>query len=94
MNGKWFRKQMRRVLREEAYNQSQEVDCYPTKAACDYFNDEPVNFELTAATGGRILTVRRNNRKTGDTDRDVYLIPSGEDVGQRVAKILNLELMK
>ena len=90
MNGKWFRKQVRRVLQEESCHKPQ---C-ETLAAVEDYSDDPVRFELTSATGGRILTVRRYNRRTGESDRDVYLIPSGEDVGERVAKILNLELLK
>jgi hypothetical protein len=53
-----------------------------------------VRFDLVSATGGRILQVRRWDRKRDNHDMVTYVIPSGEDVGQRVAKILNLELLK
>jgi hypothetical protein len=56
--------------------------------------EERINFTLTSAIGGRILNVNRYNPKTDRHDQQTYVIPSGEDVGARVAKILNLELFK
>ena len=53
-----------------------------------------VSFELTSAVGGRILNVRRYDQRKDQQDQQTYVIPSGEDVGARVAKILNLELLK
>lgn len=53
-----------------------------------------ITFELTSAVGGRILNVRRYDDKKDRHDTQTYVIPSGEDVGERVAKILNLELLK
>jgi hypothetical protein len=53
-----------------------------------------ITFELTAAVGGRILNVRRYDERKDRHDNQTYVIPSGEDVGARVAKILNLELIK
>lgn len=53
-----------------------------------------ITFELTSAVGGRILNVRRYDDRKDRHDTQTYVIPSGEDVGARVAKILNLELIK
>lgn len=56
--------------------------------------EDRISFELSAAVGGRILNVRRYNPKTDRHEGQTYVIPSGEDIGSRVAKILNLELLK
>lgn len=56
--------------------------------------EERISFELTSAVGGRILNVRRYDDRKDRHDNQTYVIPSGEDVGARVAKILNLELLK
>lgn len=56
--------------------------------------DDPIRFELTTAVGGRILRVRRYDRRKHESDCQVYVIPQGEDVGERVTKILNLEIIK
>ncbi len=53
-----------------------------------------ITFELTSAVGGRILNVRRYDDRNDRHNSQTYVIPSGEDVGARVAKILNLELLK
>lgn len=53
-----------------------------------------ISFELTAAVGGRILNVRRYDERKDRHDTTTYVIPSGEDVGARVSKIINLELLK
>lgn len=53
-----------------------------------------ISFELTSAVGGRILNVRRYDERKDRQDATTYVIPSGEDVGARVAKIINLELIK
>jgi len=55
---------------------------------------ERITFELTSAVGGRILNVRRYDERNDRHENQTYVIPSGEDVGSRVAKILNLELLK
>ncbi len=56
--------------------------------------EDRITFELSTAVGGRILNVRRYDTRTDRHDSQTYVIPSGEDVGARVAKILNLELIK
>jgi hypothetical protein len=56
--------------------------------------DGAVRFDLVPATGGRILQVRRWDHNHDNQDTTTYVIPSGEDVGERVAKIVNLELLK
>jgi hypothetical protein len=53
-----------------------------------------ISFDLTSAVGGRILNVRRYDDRKDRHDNQTYVIPSGEDVGSRVAKIINLELLK
>ena len=56
--------------------------------------EDRITFELTSAIGGRILNVRRYDDRKDRQDATTYVIPSGEDVGARVAKIINLELIK
>lgn len=56
--------------------------------------EDRISFELSSAVGGRILNVRRYDTKTDRHNQTTYVIASGEDVGARVSKILNLELLK
>jgi hypothetical protein len=53
-----------------------------------------ISFELSTAVGGKILNVRHYDDRKDRHDSQTYVIPNGEDVGERVAKIINLELFK
>ena len=53
-----------------------------------------ISFELSTAVGGRILNVRRYDERKDRHESQTYVIPNGEDIGERVAKIINLELIK
>lgn len=53
--------------------------------------EDTIRFELSTAIGGRILNVRRYDTKTDRHNTQTYVIPAGEDLGERVAKIINLE---
>jgi hypothetical protein len=56
--------------------------------------EQRINFELSSAVGGKILNVRHYDERRDRHENQTYVIPNGEDVGERVAKILNLELYK
>jgi hypothetical protein len=53
-----------------------------------------ITFELSHAVGGKILNVRHYDERKDRHDHQTYVIPSGEDIGERVAKIVNLEMFK
>lgn len=56
--------------------------------------EDRISFELSTAVGGRILNVRRYDERKDRNDSQTYVIPQGVDVGERVAKIINMELIK
>ena len=53
-----------------------------------------ISFELSTAVGGKILNVRHYDMRNDRHESQTYVIPNGEDVGERVAKIVNLEMFK
>ena len=53
-----------------------------------------ITFELSSAVGGKILNVRHYDERRDRHDHQTYVIPTGEDIGERVAKIVNLEMFK
>jgi len=53
-----------------------------------------ITFELSTAIGGKILNVRQYDDRKDRHDQQTYVIPNGEDIGERVAKIINLEMFK
>ena len=65
----------------------------------EYSYEGTISFRLSPAVGGRILTVTsispsKNPSCSPFENRVAYVIPSGEDIGERIAKIINLELMR
>jgi hypothetical protein len=53
-----------------------------------------ISFELSTAVGGKILNVRHYDERKDRHESQTYVIPNGEDIGERVAKIINLEMFK
>lgn len=53
-----------------------------------------ITFELSHAVGGKILNVRHYDERKDRHECQTYVIPNGEDIGERVAKIINLEMFK
>lgn len=100
---KWLAKSIKRGLeynRQEEEKDYQEERKIKMMAGAQVLSksspegEDRISFELTSAVGGRILNVRRYDPRRDNHDATTYVIPSGEDVGARVAKILNLELLK
>ena len=94
---KWFNRKVREAwANAEEGNMPTRVSQYAQTSSVpdEYPDEETIRFELTPAVGGRILRVRRYDRRKDESNSQVYVIPSGEDVGERVAKILNLEMLK
>lgn len=93
----WVKEDWNRTAMEKQYF---DEDAPKQKRHQEIELEEYTRFELAPAVGGRILRVRRINHNVGNTlvraDEQVqtYVIPSGEDVGERVARIVNLELLK
>jgi hypothetical protein len=53
-----------------------------------------ISFELSSAVGGKILNVRHYDPRQDRHESQTYVIPAGDDIGERVAKIINLEMFK
>ncbi len=56
--------------------------------------EDRIHFDLSTAVGGKILNVRRYDRRTNQNDTTTYVIPNGDDLSERIVKILNLETFK
>ena len=99
---KWFDQLLARSVKR-GLEKEREAEMYGAKsmnigtAMVERGNPEGqdiIRFELSSAVGGRILNVRRYDERKDHHNTQTYVIPSGEDVGARVAKIINLELIK
>ena len=64
----------------------------------DHIESNTIHFELRPAIGGRILKVTRTvvDQRIGKVERDgdTYIITDSDNLGERVAKIINLQAYK
>jgi len=78
-----------------AWNDTNAVDLLtPMPGRCEVDTDPHMNFKIFGATGGYILEFRRYDKRTENYNGNLYVIPKEEDVGERVARIVNMEMMK
>lgn len=96
----WLRKKVIAWVRED-WDESHRFDarqpqrqeegmCVPDDSL-----DDPIRFELVGVIGGHLLKVRHAyNTKIDRSDSTTYIINSGDSIGEKVAKIINLELLK
>jgi len=57
-------------------------------------NDCELSFRIYGATGGYVMDFRRYDKRTDRYDSQLYIVPKEEDIGERVARIVNLEMLK
>lgn len=58
-------------------------------------DSEPqLNFKIYGATGGHVMEFRRYDKKTDRYDSQLYVISTDDDMGERIARIVNMEMMK
>ena len=53
-----------------------------------------ITFELSTAVGGKILNVRRYDPRTDRHESTTYVVPNGDNLSERIVKILDLESFK
>ena len=68
-----------------------------TKAVAenDSIDDErAISFRIIPAAGGRVVETRWYDRKKDRSNSSLYIIPSGEDIGPHLEKIISMETLK
>ncbi len=86
---RWFIKILERAREKELENSKASqipVEEYDTK--------NTLRFLLTPARGGIVMTINTYDNRRDESNRTIYVINESEDVSQRVAEIVSLELMK
>ena len=53
-----------------------------------------LNFKIYGAMGGHVMEFRRYDKKTDRYDNQLYVISTDDDMGERIARIVNMEMMK
>lgn len=95
----WLRKRVIAWVREdwdEARRLSGRNSLQPVASGEEDIDlEDPIRFDLQSVVGGHLLRVRQPyNHKTDRQPSTTYIIQSGDDIGARIAKIVNMELLK
>ncbi len=94
---KYLKRTLRRWL-EEPYESMTIVGSDTPVHPKDNFPDSGmIRFEIFPAIGGRILKVNRYSEDNrGNTERhvDMYIITDSDNIGERVSKIINIQMYK
>lgn len=89
--GRWLTKQIRHSQDEGCVLASGSLG---TVAAMENNWTENLNIGITTASGGKIVTFRRYDRKTDRNDNRVYVIPEDMDFNHELGKLITLESMR
>lgn len=58
-------------------------------------DDEPVlNFRIYAASNGKVIEFSKYDRIKDRSHKTIYIVNHEEDLGEKVAKVLSLEMLR
>ena len=86
--------QLRQKIRRWLYKNNENVPMAIPKADPIEHYHHTINFSLIPAKGGFVLSVRRYHPHQDESERELYIIDQEANVGERIARIVNLEMIK
>lgn len=57
-------------------------------------NEPIISFRIYSASNGKIVEFRKYDRKADRHDNSMYIVEKDADLGEKISKILSLELLK
>ena len=95
-------KWLKRKLRDWVDDAREEPDVYIGNKAissrdvqAEMCDAEPIlNFRVFSAVGGQVVEFKRYDRKTDRSDTTTYIIHKDQDLGEKISKIANMEMLK
>lgn len=79
---------------KRAWDESRSVDVVSRSDIHEVESIPQLNFKIYGALGGHIMEFRRYNQKNDHWDNQLYVISTDDDIGERVARIVNMEILK
>ena len=94
----WFRNKLHNFIFPQDTNEivSSKQHRRPTTAISrgSQLDSRGMNFTIHMANGGYVLEYSTYNDKTDRHDHALHLIPSEQDMGQSIAHIITLEMLR
>jgi hypothetical protein len=91
---KWLKKKIHNWASEDWENASKvEEDC-STSVRSRRFDQQGMNFTIYSANGGYVMEYASYDRRTEERTASLHIIPSDQDLGQSIAYIITLEMLR
>ena len=93
----WFRQKLHNFIFPQDTNELVETKTHRGRALISrgsQLDNRGMNFTIHMANGGYVLEYSTYNDKTDRHDNTLHIIPSDQDMGQGIAHIITLELLR
>jgi hypothetical protein len=93
----WLRQKLQNFLYPQDTNEVVETKTHRGRALISrgsQLDSRGMNFTIHMANGGYVLEYSTYNDKTDRHDNTLHIIPSDQDMGQGIAHIITLEMLR
>ena len=93
----WLRQKLQNFLYPQDVNEVVETKTHRGRALISrgsQLDSRGMNFTIHMANGGYVLEYSTYNDKTDRHDNTLHIIPSDQDMGQGIAHIITLEMLR
>ena len=93
----WLRQKLQNFLYPQDSNEVVETKTHrgrPLISRGSQLDSRGMNFTIHMANGGYVLEYSSYNEKTDRHDNTLHIIPSEQDLGQGIAHIITLEMLR
>ena len=93
----WFRQKLHNFIFPQDTNELVETKTHRGRALISrgsQLDNRGMNFTIHMANGGYVLEYSTYNDKTDRHDNALHIIPSDQDMGQGIAHIITLEMLR
>jgi hypothetical protein len=94
---KWFRQKLHNFIFPSDINEVVESKTHRGRTLISrgsQLDNRGMNFTIHMANGGYVLEYSSYNEKTDRHDNTLHIIPSEQDLGQGIAHIITLEMLR
>ena len=97
----WFKKKVIQWVREDWNKARPEQDALPSSKSINTITsgrrmDQPngMNFTIHSANGGYVMEYNKYDPRTDERNSALHIITSDQDLGQGIAHIITLEMLR
>ena len=96
---KWFKKKVVQWVREDWNNASKSESNLVSASTSSIskgrrIDNSGMNFTIHSANGGYVMEYNTYDPRTDDRNTALHIIPSDQDLGQGIAHIITLEMLR